>query len=497
MLGLGLLAAVAPLWLVDYLPLVDLPQHAAQVATWHRWAEPPPVGGLDVRALLEINLRTPYLLSRLLAYGLAFLVPVLDAYRVLLSFTVVGIPLAVLLLLRRTGGSPWWALATLPLGYGYAFYWGFIAYGLAVPLGLVYLAFVLDCARAPSRRRMLGLWLATQLLFFAHVFVFGWAGLMAAAVLGLHVFARPVDASGSGAVWAARARGLATAWGPLLAALPLPLVWIAATRSAEAQVSGRLLGAWDIERLAQAFRFLVAGEHADPTATLLGLALFGVPLVLGARPSRRLARWAPCALSLLVYLAAPMEAFGTAFIYPRFAVFLLPTWLMALEPRRPPDRRVGLLVALVAVALFDVGMRLQRFDDEVGAFDRAVATMEPGRRVLYCALDPTSQHVGSAAYLHFGVWYQVEKGGLVEFSFAHFFPNLLRYQAGAEPPLPKDFDWGCWRFDYAAHGGAHYDYFLVRSLRHDPYGILFSEALDRVEPVAQFDGGWFLYRQRG
>ena len=45
----------------------------------------------------------------------------------------------------------------------------------------------------------------------------------------------------------------------------------------------------------------------------------------------------------------------------------------------------------------------------------------------------------NAAYLHFPVWYQAERGGLVEFSFAAFYPMLLRFSSSHATFVPEQF----------------------------------------------------------
>lgn len=60
-----LVLTLAPIWIGRYLPLVDLPQHAAQIAAlreiWH--------GNASLTQLFEINWFTPYLFGYLLLYA--------------------------------------------------------------------------------------------------------------------------------------------------------------------------------------------------------------------------------------------------------------------------------------------------------------------------------------------------------------------------------------------------------------------------------------------
>src|ERR1041384_6260212 len=100
---------------VPYLPMVDLPQHAAQISIWlhlndPQWAE---------FQLFELNLRTPYLGAYALARGLSGLVGVLPALKLVVWLSIVGHWAAFDWLVRSLGHSRWLGLLGLPLGMGY------------------------------------------------------------------------------------------------------------------------------------------------------------------------------------------------------------------------------------------------------------------------------------------------------------------------------------------------------------------------------------------
>ena len=64
--------SAAPLWIGSYLPMVDMPQHAAQIAALREiWR-----GNEMFTQLFEINWFTPYLLGYLLLAALAFVMPI-------------------------------------------------------------------------------------------------------------------------------------------------------------------------------------------------------------------------------------------------------------------------------------------------------------------------------------------------------------------------------------------------------------------------------------
>ena len=93
--------SVAPLWIGPYLPLVDLPQHAAQIGALHRlWSGDP-----SLAELFQVNWFTPYLFGYLLLYGLTAALPITVATKLVVSLAVAAIPLLTGRLLRAVGGD--------------------------------------------------------------------------------------------------------------------------------------------------------------------------------------------------------------------------------------------------------------------------------------------------------------------------------------------------------------------------------------------------------
>ena len=70
---------MVPIWIGRYLPMVDMPQHAAQITRCTR------CGAATKRSprLFEINWFTPYLLGYLLLYAAALVMPITVATQLL------------------------------------------------------------------------------------------------------------------------------------------------------------------------------------------------------------------------------------------------------------------------------------------------------------------------------------------------------------------------------------------------------------------------------
>lgn len=462
-LGFCALAALVPIWTVDFLPMVDLPQHAAQIRLWQHFEE--------YRATHELNIFTPYLTVYALGRLLAAVFPITTAMHVLVSLLVLALPAALCFALPRVGGERWWALLGFPLSFSFCFYWGLLNFMAAVPLAVVMVTLGFEFARAPSLRRGLGLALLGILLFLTH-------GLVCALTLAI---------CGAMVLFLARSPGAA-----LLAQLPfvppavVGVVWFALTRSKEAQTSKPL--SWDFswERVVD-LPGVILGEAQGWEAAIFSLVMVAL-VALGKSKSaattrERCARWIPFGFALAAYLFGPDIYFRAAFFNVRFAAFLLPFLLFAAAPH---GRRWMVTVLALAWPLYLLPHFLG-FDRETRGIDDLIAVMEPDRRVLGLVFEPFSAEVPAPAHLHQHAWYQAEKGGIADFSFAYFYVQLVRYRPDAVVPLvPDSFSWRPESFD--AKLGARYDYFIVRSSR-DRGRELFGAP---VEPRL-CSGDWWLY----
>src|SRR5262249_15541109 len=102
------------------------------------------------------------------ARGLAALLPVLTALKLTFWASITAQALTLRLLCQRLGHDPWLGLLGFPLGLGYSFCFGFVAFCAALPL--VYLAFLCAVAHRGAPGLKTGLWLAAvlALLLVAH-----------------------------------------------------------------------------------------------------------------------------------------------------------------------------------------------------------------------------------------------------------------------------------------------------------------------------------------
>jgi hypothetical protein len=472
-------AALVPLFAVKYPPMVDLPQHAAAVFIWLHYGDP----AHGFRELFAIDYLSPYVLGHGLARLLAEVLSVLTALKTVTALAILALPLAMAHLFRRSGGDVWGALLGFPLAYGFAFYWGFFNFLLALPVTLLFVSAGLAYAREPSGKSGFTLALLAFAVYFGHALAFG----LGAPVVGLWIL-----------IFAGRdlRQGFARLW-PLLPAAGMIAVWFVWQRTTNPSVDVPALwteAPW--QRLLDLPAYLVgAGRQAGPRL-LGGLFVLLLPFACG-RP-RLGPPWvlAPLALSSLYFLALPNRVLNTWFVYPRYAVFTAVFALMVFVPWRSGRRAAAgrlLVLGFVLGWMGFLAVDFQRMDAEARRFDAVLERMEPGKRVLGLNFDPGYAFVaGMPVFGHFHMWYQAEKGGIAEYTFAVSPPQLVYYRPGKGPLAHPELSRRPQLFD-DRRDGVHFDYYIVRA------PVDMGPRLFRGAPV-EFEvraGDWWLYRRTG
>jgi len=466
------LSLLAAFFVVPYLPMVDLPQHAAQISIWlhlndPKWSE---------FQLFELNLRTPYLGAYALARGLASLVGVVPALKLVVWLSVVGHWAAFDWLVRSLGHSRWLGLLGLPLGMGYGFYYGFISFLGALPFGLSATCLALRHRAHPSLSS--GLWLAAALCatLATHGFALGLTILLVA----------PLLLRGGGS--------LVLRGSPLLAPALLMLIWLVPGSSA------RSIGLtiWDPRfwELTQVPGLLLASSGADHAASALGVIFLGIVALSLGRPSREPERFLPLLVMLLGYCLFPLSLGGFTPLHPRFAAFLVPSVLLAFQPRasaRSPYLS-GVIALATAVWFCLFAIRLRQFAEETRPIADFVARMPGGLRIRPLIFDRGSEAFpGLPAMLHLSAYYVPEKGGYQGYSFAMYPTSVVRYHPDIVPTMDKGAEWHPEWFSSESELGG-YQCFLVHSAL-DRSAELFDTRIDQLRLVFH-EQGWWAYAWR-
>ncbi|AXC14570.1 hypothetical protein ACPOL_5320 [Acidisarcina polymorpha] len=468
MLILSLIATL-PIWIANYPPMTDLPQHAAQVALLGDLHDP----RFGYGALYTVNWFTPYLLGYLLIYIVTPVVGAVAACKLVVSIFIVGFPLASALLLDALEIDPFWAILCIPGTYGFAYQWGFLNFLVAAPLGILFFWLVV---RSPARAnwRTAALFAASAVgLFFCHALVCAFFGLCAAT--WLLVEARSLRAAMMRALPLAAVLPVAALWMKTVLGHPAarrPIIWdldwwntvepYYTSLSEELHLAGASWG-----RLNGFFPRLF-GVAPSWHYVLPGVLLFLLPFFGGMCFGKRPGAWMSFFICVGVLLSCPHAAVGTEFVYQRFTMFAVPFFLLLLRPT-PISRKKALAARSVAVVLvvgfvYLASMRAVVFSRQAQGFQQALTYMEPGQRVLSLAFDHADGVSIAPVFLHFPQWYAAQKRGVVDPSAAMMHPELVVYRAGETPKAVLwDFEWNPEEFNWNEYSREQYRYFVVRS----------------------------------
>lgn len=455
-------AATIPLLVTGMLPMADLPEHMAQIAIWKHFRD----DCHHFYEVFDVSLATPYLLGSVTTAALAAVMSVSAAVKLTVWISILLMPLSLRALLRRGGGDPWLSLLGFPLAYGYAFYWGFLNFSLAIPIGIFSLALLLD-----ERPRGVARTLLALLLMSAHALMFLFCAIVTVVVAAVRRSPRLLL--------------------PLAPAATLFAIFVVRLRQGEQSARAGITWKLSTVRFVD-FPSLLFANAWEPAGLVLVAAMATAIAVARPRVTRDPARWSFFGVASLIYFAAPHGAFGSAFLYPRFAVLIAAGALLLFDRSPAASARArmvsrAIVVAIVVVWMGVLAARFRRFDAEVEEFERLVATMPANRRVAQFNVLPFSDHVPGPVFWHFGALYQVRRGGIAAWSFARHYPQVVRFRRGAEPVVASEstplegIDWA---------GIRQYDYLLVRG--QDARRQIFRDAPVPITLRAR-SGSWWLY----
>ncbi len=462
-----------PLWVGPYLPMVDLPQHAAQISIINNLHSP----AYGFSHQLQLDWFVPYAFEYFLAAQLAKIVGIFMSLQMAVSLAVLALPCAIYFLLKQTGGDPWWSLVGFPLSYGFSFYWGFLSYIVSVPVGIFFVAMVYRYSRNPSLRSAVWVSLLGFLVLYSHAITY--------AVCGLTAFFISLTS-----------RKKIAAMVPLFIPIPFLLIWFFSPEHAVPKVKSFVQwGSHDWNRIESAVLNLMSNSGALGAAlAALGLILF---VIIGARfKPFKLRYYFPFVLAWLLYFFVPHHAMDISFIYQRLAIFIPIFFLPCLSPSLSGVKltlsRAGLLILVV----FWMGMltfQFKGFNMEAKDFDFVIGSLEPNKKTLGVIFDNGGAYPFAGVFGHFPAYYQALKGGEYTFSFAESFKSVARYKRGYKP-LP--FFIG---YDLTVPGRLssatvrRYDYFIVRSIQ-DKFPAM-KTSFEEDYSLAASKGPWWVYKK--
>ncbi len=467
------IASALPLWTASRLPICDLPEHVAAIATLRHWFDPLWRGQETFTLAFG---KTQYVLYYVAGALLAVPLGAERANLVLLSAIAIAFPFALRALLRAVGRDERLCLFGCVLFWNQALMVGFFNFLASVPILIWGLALVVRNVEMPTRRRALGIAAIAVAIFYLHICSFLFFGV-ASAIVTL-MWPSPSGASLRGEL-ADRVKAFPRRMAWCAPSLVLAVVWLVTSPAVHPKDAGWVAPrtvhfdsiATSLSNIDAALLDVWAGceDEIFALALVAAVALLAWPSSRGPEETRE-SSWRRgviaglVATAALLYFAFPDKIGVPSYLNDRFALFAVLLGVTLL--RVPSGLRGRLALGLVAAAsLFAAAtavVKFRAFDVEVGRFDRVLAAAVPGTRVMSLVYDRESSITRYTPYLHFGAYHRVRGGGVAEVSFAILPHSPLRYRQDAAPPSTGvDREWHPERYNNLREG-AYYDYVLVR-----------------------------------
>jgi hypothetical protein len=484
-------ASVVPLFAARHLPMSDLPEHVATIATLRHYFDP--AWRSQEYFALTSPLETQYWLYDLAGALLAVVLGGAErANLVILALAGLGYTYGLRALLRALERDERLAVFGAALFWGRALTVGLLNYVVGVPIALYGVALAVRHARAPTRRRAVGLALVSVVSLYVHVssfLVFALAAIAATWLL-------PVPPEGR--AWrtiAARAR-----------TLPRRLLWAAPTALLGAILAIAKRGAGP-----SGVYFRPRGEvlaslptwcfdtWRDRVDDVLGAGLVAIALFVAVRRAKArswdeawLGRVAALlfAIALVMYFSFPAQIGAYAFVLDtRLAVFVGLFGVLTLGAR-PGAWALGAAASLTLASAAHNAWEVRAFErEEVGRFDDLLRRLPRGQRLVLLNLDRHSRRAVADPFHYFGSYYRARYGGLSSFSFTEVPHWPIVYRPEWQPPTGVT--WGDPCAFRNAKDGVFFDFVMVHGDR-DPFA---DPPPGPVWEVVGATRAWRLYRK--
>jgi hypothetical protein len=377
-----------PVLVAKYPPMADLPMHEASVGLLQHWGDTrfaPPT-------IYALNFGHANQLFSFLVLGLAYIVPISWACKLVVAGALLALPLAAARFADHMGAPRWTALVVAPIGLGWLFFWGLVQNILGLVALLTVLPAIDRFASQPTWRGVAKMCGVMVLLHFAHQAM----QLVACGALVLCTMGAPLR-------WKPMAfRATPAVFCLLLAYTANRYSW---TMAGPRQLRTRAFVFYDFMHKVVSLPGVLFGGY-EPYVRNLMMALAIMPVILLAVDRARLPRAPPPALSerlhawrfellavvlVALYFAAPANIRSTTLVYHRF---LPPAWAILVVCAGAGAReRIRLPARLLcgAVPLASLLIAWPSFADshrEYSDLDTLIDRIEVGSSVVVLNLGP-------------------------------------------------------------------------------------------------------------
>lgn len=470
------LFATLPVLIPTYPPMVDAPQHVAQIASFTSILS----GTNPFSELFDIQWFTPYLLGYSVVFTLSTVLGYVWAFKLTTAVAIFLFPIFADKFLRSQKITSPLRWLLIPLPYGFAYEWGFFNFLIAMPLGFLFLSYIPTERSTYTRKDYFKIAFWVHLLFAAHILVL----LVFASIAAFLLYTKNLKS------WLHRLL-------PYFTVVPAISIWFT-LKILNGNGTDATSGPWGLglHRLTDFLPTLFSLPNLT-TSQYIAAILCCTPFFLGMKLEISVRKIAPFLLYSIIMLFGPNYLFGTFFVYNRFGFIGLPLYFhMFIWREAPPHEKAAtytsplLILFSVLLIAYHTGKAFT-YEKESAGFREILNYMQPDKRVLSLAFNRNSALYDAPVYLHYPVWYQASKGGLVDFNFAYFFPQVVRFKPENIPPANDGFVWYPHTFEWNRLKASQYDYFLIKYNADISNEIFPENSVFLIRNI----GDWYLYER--
>ena len=436
------------LW-ANYLPLVDLPQHAGQVAALddilknqnHPWS-----------SNIAVNWDTPYLLGYSLILALYQVFEINTAINITVVVAFLSFLYTSYLLRKAYDASKMVDWIAIPSFFGFAFEWGFLTFILAFSIGLFFFLVNKQWVDSKKIQYLPIILILGVTLYFSHILIFAFFCYLS---YFYYLLSECIKKNNDNYFFKLpRLKAFLQLTSIYLFFALLLVRYVSKEDSlimAYGAIDGYQTNVITFTSIFEKFlELLYLPWSMSPTAisdnlmAVFGIIILLLPIILGYKIRKSLRFYFPLMAFLIMWLILPDRAFNTSFIYQRYAslffIFYFLIWdSLSVQKLRSRQKleiwnfRYLICAVIIGGVILKTPYNIIQFnkDAETLEFTRLIQEMKPNSRIAYF-LDndqkSSTQTISKINYIYLPLWYQAKYHGWADFNFAWFLPQIVRYK---------------------------------------------------------------------
>ncbi|MFW1857065.1 hypothetical protein [Acinetobacter defluvii] len=460
----------------SYLPLIDLPQHAAQVATLDDLLK----GQSIWSGLVELNFNTPYLIGYLSWLGLMQFSDIVVSSRILVALIFLLFIFSSILLKNTLHTSwlvPWIAI---PSFFGFCYEWGFLTYLLAISIGIIFFVQNIKWSKKPNLKQCIMVIILGVLLFYSHILSYLFFCLLSFVFVFYNLESKK----------------------NILKILPIYFIFFCLiifylkqgdSLSAQYTYGVKVMYHSIGEKIM--YLFIYPWSMLNKSLMYISLILLCIPLLMGYVFSKKIEKYIPLVVFIFIWFALPHFMSNTYFIYERYSILFFIFYFSVFEKQHnfQYSRYASyIFLVLINYLMLEDYKNIFLAKKETSDFATIVEKLPDNQRVLGLMFEPSSMSVSTPfTYVHFGSWYQAQKNGWSDFNFAWFHPQIVRYKPDTVPEVKPGFEWAPQNVQLLKNC-QNYNLLIIRAYDQSVKNIV-QNSLCHDYTLMLNEGTWFVF----